>query len=72
MKKQHKHNPLTKLILKQMFKNKKIGLDKSKDLSDYVIAKGYYNFKVMAKQRFRDIAFIIAGILCAAFGLESF
>ena len=72
MRQQKKHNAITKLILKAMFKNKKIGLDKSKKLSDYVIAKGYYNFKILAKQRFRDIVFIIAGILCAAFGLESF
>ncbi len=55
-----------------MFKNKRIGLDKSKELSDYVVAKGYYNFRILAKQRFRDILFIISGILCAAFGLESF
>jgi uncharacterized membrane-anchored protein YitT (DUF2179 family) len=68
----HHHNPITKLILNQVFKNKRIGLDKTKDLSDYVIAKGYYNFKVLAKQKLRDIVFIIAGILCAAFGLESF
>ncbi len=66
------HNPLTKIILKQVLKNKTLAIDKSKPLSNYALAKGYYNFKVLAKQRARDIAFIIAGILCAAFGLESF
>jgi len=72
IKKQKSHNPITKLILKQIFKNKNGGNNKSKKLSNYIIAKGYYELKVVARQRMRDVFFIICGIFSAAFGLESF
>ena len=43
-----------------------------KKYSPYEIAKGYYQLRVLTKQQISDVLFMIAGVLSAAFGLESF
>src|SRR6186997_3457080 len=43
-----------------------------KKYSPYEIAKGYYQLRVLTKQQISDVIFMIAGVLSAAFGLESF
>lgn len=72
MKPVKKHNPITKIIMRMILSNKKIGLHKTKNHSDYAIAKGYYNLRIITRNKVRDILFIAAGILSACFGLESF
>lgn len=71
--KNHKnYNAVVNFVIRQLLKNDKKHIDKPEKLSDYAVAKGYYNFKVLAKQQTSDVLFMIAGVLSAAFGLESF
>src|SRR5687768_16866924 len=62
----------TRLIVRFVLKDKYRGKPEQKTYSAYDIAKGSYEFKLIIKDFFRDIFFILLGILSAGFGLRGF
>jgi uncharacterized membrane-anchored protein YitT (DUF2179 family) len=62
---------LKKIVVRSTFK-KALKLEKSKELSDYVLAKGYRRLKINAKRSVKDFFLITIGIFLAAFGFKGF
>jgi uncharacterized membrane-anchored protein YitT (DUF2179 family) len=67
-------NPfLTQVVIQTIYNNKKKPTQKNKKpLSDFKIAKGFRELKLLVKRILKDVVLISLGILAAAFGLESF
>jgi len=58
------------IVIQTVLKNRQ---DKEQEpYSDYDLARGYFELKVLARSLLRDVFFMILGIGAAAFGLESF
>lgn len=64
-------NFLKKLVIRSTLKPL-IKVEKSKELSDYVLAKGYRSLKINAKRNIKDFFLISVGIFLAAFGFKGF
>ncbi|MCB9359935.1 MAG: YitT family protein [Flavobacteriales bacterium] len=62
---------LKKIVVRSTFK-KALKLEKSKELSDYVLAKGYRKLKINTKRTVKDFFLITIGIFLAAFGFKGF
>lgn len=62
---------LRKIVLRSAFK-KAVRIEKSKELSDYVLAKGYRRFKINIRRAIKDFFLITIGIFLAAFGFKGF
>lgn len=58
------------IIIRTILKNKKG--DKNKRYSNYVLAKGYRELKIIAKRNTKDLILISVGIFAAAFGFKGF
>ncbi|MCB0408676.1 MAG: YitT family protein [Flavobacteriales bacterium] len=64
-------NFLKKLVVRSTLKPL-IKVEKSKELSDYVLAKGYRSLKINVKRNIKDFFLITVGIFLAAFGFKGF
>lgn len=64
-------NFLKKIVIRSTFK-KAVKIEKSKELSDYVLAKGYRSLKINIKRAIKDFFLITLGIFLAAFGFKGF
>lgn len=62
----------TKIITRTILHPKNENEGGETDYSDYELAKGFRELKINLLRLVRDVFFMIAGILSAAFGLESF
>jgi uncharacterized membrane-anchored protein YitT (DUF2179 family) len=62
----------TKIITRTILHPKNDNERGETDYSDYELAKGFRELKINLLRLVRDVFFMIAGILSAAFGLESF
>lgn len=51
---------------------KRIHKGRSNDLSDYALARQLLNLKITASRLFKDVVFIMFGVLSAGFGLKGF
>lgn len=61
------------IIIQTILDNKKREPEDLEDgYSDYELAKGFREFKILTRNLIRDIFLIVLGIASAAFGLESF
>ena len=64
-------NFLKKLVVRSTLKPL-IKVEKSKELSDYVLAKGYRSLKINVKRNIKDFFLITVGIFLASFGFKGF
>lgn len=64
-------NFLKKIVVRSTFK-KAVRIEKNKELSDYVLAKGYRRLKINIRRGIKDFFLITIGIFLAAFGFKGF
>ncbi|MCO6499872.1 MAG: YitT family protein [Vicingus serpentipes] len=64
-------NFLKKLVVRSTLKPL-IKVEKNKELSDYVLAKGYRSLKINVQRNIKDFFLITVGIFLAAFGFKGF
>jgi len=62
----------TKIITRTILHPKNANERVEADYSDYELAKGFRELKINLLRLVRDVFFMVAGIMSAAFGLESF
>src|SRR5580765_4474943 len=58
--------------LQDIIVEKVLGHSPGEEKSRYRRAKNIYRFRIISFRAFKDTAFLLAGILCAGFGLEGF
>ncbi len=64
-------NFLKKIVVRSTFK-KAIRTERSKEFSDYALAKGYRRLKINIRRAVKDFFLITVGIFLAAFGFKGF
>lgn len=62
---------LYRLIVRLILSDK-ARASRKENFTKYEIAKGFVELRVLAKRTLKDVVFMSLGIVCAAFGLESF
>jgi uncharacterized membrane-anchored protein YitT (DUF2179 family) len=63
---------LSKIVRRNILKDRKQLPGVKEDISAFELAKGFYDLRVTVLRGFRDVLLITLGIFSAAFGLESF